>query len=107
MLGTDGCPVCCLLFCFSSPSQVFQYGLFSSLNSALSRMDSVFWLGPVLTFSLVVGLALDYDIFLTSRVREMRQLGYTDRAAIIKGCSHTGMVSLFICVSCWLSGFCL
>ena len=64
-------------------------------------------MGPVLTFSLVVGLALDCkcsknlhlkqviynvtdDIFLTSRVRELRLEGYDNTAAVIKGFYHSG-----------------
>jgi hypothetical protein len=68
-----------------------------------------------MTFSLVIGLAVDYDIFLStcvrprspalmttamrmahlgagSRVREFRLDGYTDEAAVIKGMTRTGHI---------------
>jgi uncharacterized membrane protein YdfJ with MMPL/SSD domain len=35
-------------------------------------------------------LGLDYDVFLFSRVAEYRKMGYTDRAAILKGVYKTG-----------------
>jgi len=41
-------------------------------------------------FSILVGLGLDYDIFLFSRVVEYRKLGYNDRASISKGIYRTG-----------------
>lgn len=50
----------------------------------LSRTDAVCWLPPVMCFSIIVGLGLDYDVFLTARVFEYRQHGYTDHAAAVK-----------------------
>lgn len=35
-----------------------------------------------MSFSILVGLALDYDIFLMSRVVEFRQLGWSDAASV-------------------------
>jgi len=37
---------------------------------------SIYWFTPIITFGVVVGLALDYDIFLFSRIAEMRRSGY-------------------------------
>ena len=51
---------------------------------------ALYWLTPVMTFSILVGLALDYDLFLFTRVKEYRHQGYTNRAAIIKGVDKTG-----------------
>ncbi len=45
--------------------------------------------GPVLTFSLVVGLATDYDVFLSLRILEFRQMGYDDTQSIKLGLAHT------------------
>ena len=33
---------------------------------------------PVMAFSILVGLGLDYDIFLLTRIREYRMLGVSD-----------------------------
>jgi len=69
---------------------VFQNGWFDSFSSNLNGIHALYWLIPVMCFSILVGLGLDYDIFLFSRVVEYRKLGYTDQAAIIKGIYHTG-----------------
>lgn len=91
-----------------------QLSLFHSSSGALADVHDLFWMGPVMSFSLVsrtrrwmcerlmqsnasvclcpvywswvqvVGLAVDYDLLLSSRVREFRAEGYTTRAAIIK-----------------------
>ena len=43
------------------------------------------WLIPVLSFSIMTGLALDYDIFLVSRIIEYRQRGFDEDSAIAIG----------------------
>ena len=40
--------------------------------------------------NILVGLCLDYDIFLFSRVREYRRKGYSTTLSIIFGVEHTG-----------------
>ena len=40
----------------------------------------------------MVGLGLDYDVFLISRIYEFRLLGYTDHAAAVKGICATGYI---------------
>lgn len=42
------------------------------------------WLPIVICFSIIVGLGLDYDVFLVSRVLEERLDGYTDRASLVR-----------------------
>ena len=37
-------------------------------------------LPPVMAFSIIVGLGLDYDVFLVSRVLEFRLHGYTNHS---------------------------
>jgi len=48
------------------------------------------WIPPILCFSILVGLGLDYDIFLISRILEARQEGEDDREAIVTGLTKTG-----------------
>ena len=43
-----------------------------------------------MSFSILVGLALDYDIFLMSRVVEFRRMGWSDPAAICLAIEKTG-----------------
>jgi uncharacterized membrane protein YdfJ with MMPL/SSD domain len=45
---------------------------------------------PILTFAVVFGLSTDYGIFLLSRIREARDQGLDDRAAIAEGLRRTG-----------------
>jgi uncharacterized membrane protein YdfJ with MMPL/SSD domain len=39
---------------------------------ALGNYHSVFWLVPVMSFSIIVGIGLDYDVFLLVRIKEAR-----------------------------------
>jgi uncharacterized membrane protein YdfJ with MMPL/SSD domain len=43
-----------------------------------------------MTFSIIVGLGLDYDVFLISRVLEFREEAFTDNSAVLKGLYKTG-----------------
>lgn len=72
----------------------FVYGLaafvFQDLN--YKNAHAIYWMELVMTFSLLVGLGLDYDVFLFSRVMEYRKLGYTNRASITKAIYRTGPI---------------
>mmetsp|Transcript_58464 Transcript_58464/g.163022 ORF Transcript_58464/g.163022 Transcript_58464/m.163022 type:complete len:926 (+) Transcript_58464:47-2824(+) len=48
------------------------------------------WSVPIFTLTFILGLALDYDVFLFERVREFREEGFGDREAIQLGLSATG-----------------
>lgn len=52
----------------------------------------IFWLLPIMLFSILMGLGLDYDIFLVSRIKEYCQAGMTDKDAIIHALEHTGAI---------------
>jgi uncharacterized membrane protein YdfJ with MMPL/SSD domain len=45
-----------------------------------------------MTFSILVGLSLDYDILVMSRVLEFRKLGWSDRASVCLALEKTGSV---------------
>jgi len=36
-----------------------------------------YWAAPVFTCTIIIGLALDYDVFLFARVIELRKKGYS------------------------------
>jgi putative drug exporter of the RND superfamily len=55
----------------------------------------MYWMAPILAFPLIVGLGLDYDIFLFSRIYEFRKMGYAPTPAIVKGVAKTGEVITF------------
>jgi RND superfamily putative drug exporter len=50
----------------------------------------VCWLVPIMTFSIIVGVALDYDVFLISRILEYRLEGYEHKTSIACGLHATG-----------------
>merc|ERR1712228_125043 len=59
----------------------------------LYASNGLFWPTPILSLSLLLGLALDYEIFLLSRVYEYRSKhNYTTRASIILALSTTGPI---------------
>ena len=50
----------------------------------LGTHDGIYWLLPIACGTMVVGITIDYDIFLVSRCYELRHLGYTTEAAIVR-----------------------
>jgi uncharacterized membrane protein YdfJ with MMPL/SSD domain len=58
---------------------------------------------PVLLFAIAFGLATDYGVFLLSRIKEARDGGLDDRAAVAFGVERTGRIvtaaALLFCVA--------
>eukprot|EP00173_Palmaria_palmata_P000113 Plantae.Rhodophyta-Palmaria_palmata.ctg10535.p1 GENE.Plantae.Rhodophyta-Palmaria_palmata.ctg10535~~Plantae.Rhodophyta-Palmaria_palmata.ctg10535.p1 ORF type:complete len:262 (+),score=11.43 Plantae.Rhodophyta-Palmaria_palmata.ctg10535:104-787(+) len=81
-----------LSFSFGLSVLVFQRGIFDwvHLRTLTSMGDEVCWLVPIMAFSIVVGLALDYDVFLISRILEYRIEGYEHKSSIALGLDATG-----------------
>lgn len=50
----------------------------------------VLWLMPLILFVVAMGLGMDYDIFLTTRIREEVMKGKTDEKAITTAVERTG-----------------
>jgi uncharacterized membrane protein YdfJ with MMPL/SSD domain len=50
------------------------------------------WLIPVMAFSIMVGLSLDYDVFLVSRIVEYRAEGKGDVDSVLLGLAKTGRI---------------
>jgi len=61
----------------------------------IQKQPGLNWVVPNLSIFMCIGLALDYDIFLFTRVREFRLRGWSNRAAIVKGVARTGRVITF------------
>lgn len=74
---------------------VFKSTFFGNLIPVLGDVNSLYWITPIMAFSILIGLALDYDIFLLSRISEYRDKGFTDKASIHKGLYKTGNVISF------------
>eukprot|EP01012_Entosiphon_sulcatum_P031743 TRINITY_DN4044_c0_g1_i1.p1 TRINITY_DN4044_c0_g1~~TRINITY_DN4044_c0_g1_i1.p1 ORF type:complete len:861 (+),score=132.30 TRINITY_DN4044_c0_g1_i1:30-2585(+) len=60
--------------------------------AALSDTNALVWIVPVMSFSIICGLTLDYGIFLLTRVVEYRKAGFTTRASVIKAIYKVGKV---------------
>lgn len=96
-----------LCWSFGLSVLVYQPGpaqdFFALSTPTILASSGMYWLIPVMSFSILVGLAMDYDIFLLSRVREFRLLGWSDRASVCLAVDATGGVitaaGLIMCVS--------
>ena len=71
---------------------VFQDGHGATLLGAAGALGGLFPALPALTFCLVFGLSMDYELFLVARVAEARRAGLGERAAIVEGVARTGGV---------------
>jgi uncharacterized membrane protein YdfJ with MMPL/SSD domain len=74
---------------------VFQYDWLHTVWHALSNVRSYTWTVPIFSFSLLCALALDYDVFLMTRILEFKTQGYSDEAAISKAVWKTGRIISF------------
>ncbi|WP_263352981.1 MMPL family transporter [Acidicapsa acidisoli] len=68
---------------------VFQDGHGSKLFGVEAATVSVFPMVPILTFAIVFGLSMDYEVFLVSRVLQERRRGLPERSAVIEGLAST------------------
>jgi RND superfamily putative drug exporter len=68
---------------------VFQDGRGSSLLGVSGGTGSVFPLVPIVTFAIVFGLSMDYEVFLVARVLEARRSGLSEVDAIPEGMART------------------
>jgi len=69
---------------------VFQEGHGSALFGIDGGTGSVFSLVPIVTFAVVFGLSMDYEVFLVARVLEARRSGFSEIDAIVEGVAKTG-----------------
>jgi RND superfamily putative drug exporter len=58
---------------------------------------------PVMLFTILFGLSMDYQVFLVSRIKEQRNNGLSDSAAVSRGLASTGRVitsaaAIMVCV---------
>jgi RND superfamily putative drug exporter len=68
---------------------VFQNGHGSSFLGVPEGTGSVFPLVPIVTFAIVFGLSMDYEVFLVARVLEARRSGLSEMDAIPEGMART------------------
>lgn len=68
---------------------VFQNGHGSRFLGVPEGTSSVFPLVPIVTFAIVFGLSMDYEVFLVARVLEARRSGLSETDAIVEGLART------------------
>ena len=72
---------------------VYQYGILDFLHfDGLQSAGGCYWMAPLLSCPMIIGIALDYDIFLLTRILELRRTGLTDVGAIVSGLTKTGHI---------------
>ncbi len=75
---------------------MFQFNLeeltLAYLNPNINIEAGLYWIIPPILFCILFGLGMDYDIFITSRIREEYLKGKPNHEAIEEGLIHTASV---------------
>jgi len=74
---------------------MFQYDWSHAAWTEMKGVTSYAWTVPIFAFSLLCALALDYDVFLLTRLVEMHEHGYAADAAMAKAVWRTGRIISF------------
>ncbi|NED81146.1 MMPL family transporter [Streptomyces sp. SID11233] len=69
---------------------IFQDGHLSSLLGFTAQPMEVSM--TVLMFCIAFGLSMDYEVFVTSRIKELHDLGEDNESAVTHGLGHTGRI---------------
>jgi RND superfamily putative drug exporter len=76
---------------FGAVVAVFQWGWFGDLLGVPSTGPVISFL-PVILMAVLFGLAMDYEVFLVSRMREEYVHGAAPREAVVVGARHAARV---------------
>ncbi len=79
------------LAAFGLLTAVFQWGWLQGLIG-LDRTGPIESFLPVIVFSILFGLSMDYEVFLVSRIRELYTKGAAPRDAVTNGVAAIGKV---------------
>lgn len=72
---------------------IYNKGAFDDMHiAALKKTKGLNWMIPLMSLTLLLGLALDYDIFLYARIDEYMKYGVNLRNAIVRGVFKTGNI---------------
>ncbi len=77
---------------FGALVAVFQWGWFADLFGITGQTGPVISMLPVFLVGIVFGLAMDYQVFLVTRMREQHVHGATPVRAVVEGFSHGSRV---------------
>merc|ERR1711904_201155 len=73
----------------------WSYGILALIFQSLIGLQGIYWLIPPTVTPLLVGLTLDYDIFLLMRILEVRLNGQDMHTAVRLGTkATTGVISV-------------
>jgi RND superfamily putative drug exporter len=76
---------------FGALTAIFQWGWLDPVIAA-PQGDPLLSLLPLLLVGVLFGLAMDYQVFLVSRIKEMHDRGMSSKKAIIEGFTRSGPV---------------
>jgi RND superfamily putative drug exporter len=62
------------------------------LKPSINDLTGLFFMVPVMTFSILIGLGMDYDLFILGRIKEGVWNGKSTKEAIADALHHTGSV---------------
>jgi uncharacterized membrane protein YdfJ with MMPL/SSD domain len=80
-------------FIYGAATVVFEHDTF--LNDIFPMLDNItvtFWMVPVMSFSIILGLGIDYDIFTIERIKENIWNGMENNEGIARGIEKTGHI---------------
>jgi uncharacterized membrane protein YdfJ with MMPL/SSD domain len=63
-----------------------------SHSSVFTGAYGLMWLVPILCFPILVGIGLDFEVFLQTRILDERLAGWDDASAIVLGLERSGPV---------------
>jgi len=84
-----------LVVTFGASVMVYQLGYLEGLGiQALSPSSgqALFWISPSVAVAVLVGLGLDYDIFLMDSVMEHWQSGKDGKSAVVTSLDQAGTI---------------
>jgi uncharacterized membrane protein YdfJ with MMPL/SSD domain len=81
-----------IFFVYGLAFFAFQEGILASLFARYTDTTIIFWVLPIMSASMLIGLGMDYDIFLVERVREEASYGLSDKDAVIEAAAKTGQI---------------
>ncbi|GAA3588411.1 MMPL family transporter [Kribbella ginsengisoli] len=77
---------------FGAVVAVFQWGWFAGVLGIEGQTGPIISMLPVFLVGIVFGLAMDYQVFLVTRMREEHVRGATPRTSVVDGFSHSARV---------------
>ncbi|MHA2366576.1 MAG: MMPL family transporter, partial [Candidatus Hodarchaeales archaeon] len=82
-----------IFFIYGANTVLFEYDtFFNDLFPVLDTVSITFFMVPLMSFSILIGLGMDYDIFTIERIRENTWNGMENNEAIAQGLSKTGRI---------------